>query len=356
MAVLPEGYAHMEVEELRARIREKKEALGPRLLILGHHYQRQDVIDFADLRGDSLGLSRIAAAKADCEFIVFCGVRFMAESAEILRRDHQKVQHPDPAAGCPLAEMADLPSVLKAWERVVSEEKADKVIPITYMNSESELKAFCGRRGGAVCTSSNASAAFRWALERGEKIFFFPDENLGRNTARQVGIPPEKLFLWDPAVSPGDSEAGEKIREATVVLWKGFCHVHTDFLPEHVRKARQASPEARIIVHPECPEEVASLADAMGSTELICRVVEEAPSGSTLYIGTEINLVERLAREHPDKRIFDLYRSLCPNMYRIDLPKLLWTLDGLGEVNRVVVDPETKEHAKTALGRMLAFS
>jgi quinolinate synthase len=356
MDLLPDSYRQMDKEELRQRIRKRKEALGNRLIILGHHYQRQEVIDFADYRGDSLGLSRLAAAQRDCEFIVFCGVRFMAESAEILRQEHQKVQHPDPKAGCPLADMAEIASVQRAWDVVREAGDLSKVIPITYMNSSSDLKAFCGGRGGAVCTSSNAEAAFEWARRQGEKIFFFPDENLGRNTARQLEIPQEEILLWDPEASPEDPRISKRVQQATVILWKGFCHVHTDFQVEHVRRIREEDPAAKIVVHPECSEEVVSEADAAGSTEYICRYVEDVAPGSTVYIGTEINLVARLAKEHPDKQIYEVFRSLCPNMFRIDLAKLLWVLDEIGSVNRVHVDLEIKELAGVALERMLNFS
>lgn len=356
MEGLPDSYLQASPEELRRRIRRRKEELGGRLIILGHHYQRQEVIDFADFRGDSLGLSRLAAAQEACEFIVFCGVRFMAESAEILRRDHQRVQHPDPKSGCPLADMADMGSVRRAWDRVSEAGVADKVIPLTYMNSGSDLKAFCGAREGAVCTSSNAGAAFEWARKRGEKIFFFPDENLGRNTARQTGIPRDQILLWDPQVSGLDPAIEERIRQASLILWKGFCHVHTDFTLEQILRIRDEDPAAMIVVHPECPEEVVLASDAAGSTEHICRYVENAPAGSSIYIGTEINLVKRLAAEHPDKKIREVSRSLCPNMFRIDLPKLLRVLDEIGEVNLVSVDPGTKRLAKAALDRMLSFS
>lgn len=353
---LPDAYRRMDPEELRRRIFKKKEGLGKRLVVLGHHYQRQEVIDFADFRGDSLGLSRLAAAQEDCEFIVFCGVRFMAESAEILRREHQKVQHPDPHSGCPLADMADIASVQRAWDLVATARDDRKVIPITYMNSGSDLKAFCGRREGAVCTSSNAGAAFNWARTKGEKIFFFPDENLGRNTARHLGIPVEEILLWDPEVSPLDPEIEKRVRKASLILWKGFCHVHTDFRADHIRRIREEDPGAKVVVHPECTEEVVSEADAAGSTEFICRYVENAPSGSSVYIGTEINLVSRLAAEHPDKNIYEVFRSLCPNMFRIDPAKLLWVLEEIGEVNRVCVDPDTKQLARIALENMLSFS
>ena len=356
MDVLPEAYRSLENEDLRSRIAERKRELGKRLVILGHHYQRQDVIDFADIRGDSLALSRQAAAQAEGEFIVFCGVRFMAESAEILRQAHQCVQHPDPKSGCPLADMADLGAVEQAWEILTSAVGQGTVVPLTYMNSDSDLKAFCGRNGGAVCTSSNAATAFRWALGKAEKLIFFPDENLGRNVAKQVGIPRERLLLWDPERSPEEPDVEARLRDATVVLWKGFCHVHTDFTAEHVQKIRESDPSAKIVVHPECFEEVVDAADAAGSTEYICRYVGDAPEGSTIYVGTEINLVSRLALQHPGKKVYELFRSLCPNMFRIDLAKLLWTLDRPGEVNFVSVPEATKSQARRALDRMLEFS
>ncbi len=355
MDVLPEKYREMSPEELKMRIFERKKELGKRLVILGHHYQRQDVIDFSDFRGDSLGLSRLAADQTDCEFIVFCGVHFMAESAEIVRQEHQKVQHPNPDAGCPLAEMADVEAVRKAWDTVSRAVDASSVIPLTYMNSDAELKAFCGRRGGAVCTSSNAPKVFTWALEEGEKIFFFPDEHLGRNSARQVGIPREEIYLWDPYSDKPEEEKIKKIQKAKLLLWKGFCHVHTYFSLEQIQKVREETPDARVVVHPECMEEVVMAADAAGSTEFICRYVEEAPAGAAIYIGTETNLVTRLAREYPDKKIRELSRSLCPNMFRIDMKNLLWTLDEIGTVNLVHVDPETRDGARLALERMLSL-
>ncbi len=353
MDVLPERYRAMDREELKEGIRERKRALGNKLVILGHHYQRQDVIDFADFRGDSLGLSRLAAEQTTCRYIVFCGVHFMAESADIVRQDHQVVQHPDQDAGCPLAEMADVEAVRRAWDVVARAVDETSVIPITYMNSSAELKAFCGEKGGAVCTSSNAPKVFQWALTRGQKIFFFPDEHLGRNTARGVGIPEEQISLWDPYAEMEEETKGREIQGARLLLWKGFCHVHTHFRPDHIRKVREAEPQAKIVVHPECPEEVVQAADAAGSTEYILRYVQEALSGSTLYVGTEINFVKRLARENSDKTVRELARSLCPNMFRIDLGNLLWTLEGIGEVNRVVVPDDIKYGARLALDRML---
>jgi len=353
MDVLPEAYRRLSHGVLKERIRERKQEMGKELVILGHHYQRQDVIDFADFRGDSLGLSRLAAEQSACRHIVFCGVKFMAESAEILRQEHQIVQHPDPHAGCPLADTADTKAVHKAWSVVAQAVDETCVIPITYMNSSAELKAFCGERGGAVCTSSNAHAVFQWALAQGRKIFFFPDEHLGRNTARRVGIPADDVFLWDPTAQAAGQEKLSGVQRARLILWKGFCHVHTRFRVEHIRKVREEDPDARIVVHPECPEEVVMAADASGSTEQILRYVQEAPSGSSVYVGTEINFVKRLADEHPDKSVRELSRSMCPDMFRIDLINLLWVLDGIGVVNRVRVPEAVKAGARQALNQML---
>lgn len=355
MALVPSAYCQMDDEELKERIRRKKKEFGNHLLILGHHYQRQEVIDLADFRGDSFGLCRTAAQDKSCKFIVFCGVHFMAESADILASKEQIVQHPDPGAGCPLASMAEIHQVSKAWEDVESILGKGSIVPLTYMNSEAALKAFCGRNGGAVCTSSNAVRAFRWALSQRKFLFFFPDENLGRNTARTLGLPPEAIFTWDPHSPPERREAFEALRTARIILWRGFCHVHTHFRVDHLMAVRKKVPHAKIVVHPECREEVVELSDAHGSTEFICKYVKEAPSGATIYIGTEINLVNRLGQENPDKLVCELSRSLCPNMYRIDLTKLLWTLDNLGSVNTVRVDPNIKEEARIALERMLAL-
>jgi quinolinate synthase len=356
MESLPEIYRTMSREQLRERILDHKSRYGKRLVILGHHYQKQEVIDFSDFRGDSLGLSRLAAGQTDCEFIVFCGVHFMAESAEVVRQAHQTVQHPDFDAGCPMAEMADVEAVRRAWELVCGTVRETSVIPVTYMNSSAELKAFCGRKHGVVCTSSNAAKVFAWALQEGEKIFFFPDEHLGRNTARVVGIPEEEITLWDPYGGPRGEPEKKAIDEARLLLWKGFCHVHTHFRTDHIRKAREESPGARVVVHPECPQDVVLASDTAGSTEYILRYVREAPKGSTIYVGTETNFVSRLAREHPEKTVRELARSVCPNMSRIDMRNLLWTLDEIGRVNRVYVDTDTKEGARLALDRMLQLA
>ena len=337
-----------EIIEKIEKIKRQRNAV-----ILAHNYQPDEVQDIADYQGDSLGLS-VQAAKTDADVIVFCGVLFMAETATILSPEKTVIM-PDKNAGCPMARMADAQDAQIAWD-ALTRLWGDDITPITYQNSYAAVKAFCGRHGGAVCTSSNAGAAFKWALAKGEKIFFFPDENLGRNTARQVGIPQEEILLWDPDVSPLDPEIEKRVQEATLILWKGFCHVHTDFRPDHIRRIREEDPGAKIVVHPECSEEVVAEADAVGSTEYICRYVEEAPSGSSVYIGTEINLVDRLAVEHPDKKIYEVFRSLCPNMFRIDPAKLLWILDEIGEVHRVYVDSDTKELARIALENMLSFS
>jgi quinolinate synthase len=337
------------------KIRDIKERLGDKLLILAHHYQRKEIVDLGDFRGDSLELSQKAAADHTAKFIVFCGVHFMAESAEILSRPDQIVQIPDVEAGCWMADMANIHVVERAWEELSHICKSDTVIPLVYMNSDAELKAFCGRKGGAVCTSSNARAAFHWALSRGDKIFFFPDQHLGRNTASRMGISREQMIVWDPEESLGGNTP-DTIKKAKVVLWDGYCLVHTRFEVHHVLEMRARFPQAKIVVHPECTEEVVALANAVGSTGFIVKYVEKAPPNRTIIIGTEVNLVHRLALENPDKNIKELHRSLCPNMFRINLRNLLWTLENIGEVNVVTVPAETITDARKALDRMLAFT
>ncbi len=344
-----------EAEELVQSILARKAALGSKLLILTHHYQRKEIVGLGDYRGDSFGLSQKAAASRKAEHIVFCGVHFMAESAAILAQPHQTVQIPDPKAGCLMADMVALEAVEMAWEELAEVTSIKAIIPLVYMNSEAALKAFCGLRGGLVCTSSNASAALRWGLSRGEKVFFFPDQHLGRNTAYRLGLSPADLVVWDPEAPLGGLRP-EDIRRARLILWDGHCHVHTRFRVEHVRAVREAYPEARIVVHPECPAEVVALADACGSTGFIVRYVQEAPPGSTIVIGTEINLVQRLALEYPDRRVLDLSYSLCPNMFKITLEKLRDTLDHLGQRHVVTVPDEVKDYARMALNRMLALN
>jgi quinolinate synthase len=356
-APLPERYTNTSPDDLAARIGAAKAALGPRLFILGHHYQRDEVMRWADARGDSFGLSRKAADNSSAEYIVFCGVHFMAESADILTADNQQVVLPDLNAGCSMADMADLDSVEEAWECLEEVVDVDRLVPITYMNSSAALKAFVGRQGGAVCTSSNARAVITWALERGEKLLFFPDQHLGRNTAYQLGYGAPDMRVWDPKRDLGGLEEVDA-KEATFLLWKGHCSVHQRFRVEHVEAARAEHPGVQVIVHPECAHEVVELADQVGSTDYIIKAVEAAPAGSTLSIGTEIHLVQRLAAEHPDKTVFSLDPLICPcsTMFRIDAGHLCWVLENLAEgdvVNRITVDPDTAEWARVALQRML---
>ncbi len=332
-----------------------KEALGEELIILTHHYQRKEIVDVGDYRGDSFGLSKTAAEDKAAHFIVFCGVHFMAESAEILSQPHQTVQIPDQKAGCPMADMADIYNVEGVWEQVISIAGGQAVMPIVYMNSDARIKAFCGRHGGAVCTSSNTPAAFRWGFDQREKIFFFPDKHLGYNTGNQMGIQPDEMIVWDPK-KPLGGNTQASIKKAKVILWDGHCHVHTRFRVDHVLKMRNEYPEARIVVHPECTQEVVELADEAGSTSFIVKYVENAPVGTTIIVGTEINLINRLALENPDKTVLDLHYSLCPNMFKINLKNLLWSLENIGQANVVTVPESVKTDARIALDRMLALT
>jgi len=346
---------NMDDQDIIEQIGTIKEDLGEQLIILTHHYQRKEIVDIGHYRGDSLGLSRKAAADNDARFIVFCGVHFMAESAEILSQPYQTVQIPDLKAGCPMADMADINNVNRAWEEVTSITGEGSVMPIVYMNSDADIKAFCGRHGGAVCTSSNASVAFNWGFSQREKIFFFPDQHLGRNTGNQIGIEAEKMILWDPK-KPLGGNIPEVINKAKVILWDGDCHVHTRFRVEHVLKMRKEYPEAKIVVHPECTREVVELADATGSTSFIVKYVENAPPDTTIIIGTEINLINRLALENPDKAVLDLHYSLCPNMFKINPKNLLWALENIGQANVITMPEDIKTDARMALDRMLALS
>ncbi len=335
----------------------RKAELADRLLILGHHYQQEAVYQFADVTGDSLKLARKAAEATDRSHIVFCGVHFMAESADILTSDAQTVILPDLRAGCPMAEMASPDDVQWAWDEVAGVAAGATVLPITYVNSSARIKAFVGTRGGAVCTSSNARKVLEWALSRADKVFFFPDEHLGRNTAVDLGIPEEEIVRWRRGRPLGGTTAGA-VRRARVLLWDGYCTVHMQFRAEHVRRWRERNPAVKVIVHPECRHEVVRLADHAGSTEKIIATVQEAPPGTAWAIGTEINLVERLARRFPDKEIHSLspFQCLCSTMYRIKPGYLLWVLDNLAAgtvVNRISVDPETAAAARLALDRML---
>jgi quinolinate synthase len=350
-------YRQLEDRELQERISSSKAQFGRSLLILGHHYQQDEVIRFADLRGDSLKLSQLAAESRDCRVIVFCGVHFMAETADILSSDEVSVHLPDLAAGCSMADMADLDSVQAAWSDLSEWIDPSDLMPVTYINSTAELKAFCGRHGGIVCTSSNARSVLDWAFARRRRLLFFPDQHLGRNTAKAMGIPLDQMRVWDPRLELGGNTP-DQLRQSRVLLWKGHCSVHQMFKPAHVHAFRRQYPGIRILVHPECMMEVVDLADLVGSTEFIIRTIEQAPAGSTWGVGTELHLVNRLAAEHPDKKILFLSPMvcMCATMYRIDLPHLAWCLENLVQgtpVNRIQVDAETASWARLALDRML---
>ncbi len=343
------------------RARAAKEALGDKVFILGHHYQRDEVIQFADVTGDSFKLARDAAARPEAEYIVFCGVHFMAESADILTSDAQQVILPDLAAGCSMADMARLAQVEDAWDALADAGVQDLVVPITYMNSSADIKAFCGRNGGAVCTSSNAEVALEWAFaQKGEqtKVLFFPDQHLGRNTAvLKMGYSLDDCVVWNPLL-PNGGLTTEQLRDAKMILWKGHCSVHGRFSADVIDELRAKDPAIQILVHPECTHEVVSQADLVGSTEFIIQTIEAAEPGSSWAIGTELNLVKRLADRHPDKSISFLDRNVCycSTMNRIDLPHLVWTLESLvaGTAPNVIdVDDETEKHALVALQRML---
>jgi len=376
---LPPKYSALTEEEMGQAILERKRVLGSRLVILGHHYQQDEVIRFADFTGDSLKLSQIGAQQKDAEFIVFCGVHFMAESADILTDDRVKVILPDLSAGCSMADMAEIEQVEEAWDFLTDacpEPRRDcgvTVIPITYVNSAASIKAFCGGHGGACCTSSNARKVLEWAFTQGGKVMFLPDQHLGRNTAYGMGIPLDRMVIYDPklprggltapirtpSASAGPKPSDRNVRDAKVILWKGHCSVHGLFTEAQCDEIRRLDPECRILVHPECKWEVVQKADLAGSTEFIIRTVREAPPGSKWAIGTEIHLINRLVHEHPEQSIRSLagIQCLCTTMYRIDMKHLLWCLDELVAgrvVNQIHVDPQTKRLALVALQRMLA--
>jgi quinolinate synthase len=349
---------------LVARAKAAKEALGDRVFVLGHHYQRDEVIQFADVTGDSFKLARDAAGRPEAEYIVFCGVHFMAESADILTGPHQRVVLPDLSAGCSMADMAVLSQVEDAWDALAEAGVQDAVVPVTYMNSSADIKAFCGRNGGIVCTSSNAEMALEWAfdakkhVETGGKVLFFPDQHLGRNTAvLKMGLTLEDCVVWDPQ-KPNGGLTRQQLVDATMILWKGHCSVHGRFSPAVVDTLRATVPDIQILVHPECTHEVVLKADLVGSTEFIIKTIEAAPAGSTWAIGTELNLVKRLAQDHPDKNIVFLEKNVCycSTMNRIDLPHLVWALESLVNgivVNQIDVDDDTERDALVALQRML---
>ncbi|WP_445517145.1 quinolinate synthase NadA [Streptomyces sp. NEAU-174] len=348
--------------DLVARARAAKEKLGDKVFVLGHHYQRDEVIEFADVTGDSFKLARDAAARPDAEYIVFCGVHFMAESADILTTDAQQVVLPDLAAGCSMADMATAEQVAECWEVLTEAGVADVTVPVSYMNSSADIKAFTGRHGGTICTSSNARRALEWAFQQGQKVLFLPDQHLGRNTAvRDMGMSLEDCVVYNPH-KPNGGLTPEELRAATMILWRGHCSVHGRFSLDSVNDVRERIPDVNVLVHPECKHEVVAAADYVGSTEYIIKALEAAPAGSKWAIGTELNLVRRLANRFADqgKEIVFLDKTVCfcSTMNRIDLPHLVWALESLvaGKVvNRIQVDKETEHFAKLALERMLAL-
>jgi quinolinate synthase len=359
---IPQAYWSLGAAELTERIAEARRKLGERLIVLGHHYQREDIIAFADLRGDSFKLAQFAAEHPESEYIVFCGVHFMAEAADILSAPHQKVMLPNMAAGCSMADMADPDDVYNAWAELEELGIAQDTLPITYMNSAAALKAFVGEHGGAVCTSSNAKKVLEWAYAQKKRVLFFPDQHLGRNTGYAMDIPLDEMVLWGwsrPYGSMG-GRTREELERSRVLLWAGHCSVHQRFTPAQIDEARAAYPDITVIVHPECRFETVQAADLNGSTEFISKTITNAPAGSKFAVGTEINLVSRLARENPDKTVFCLDPVVCPcsTMYRVHPAYLAWTIESLAEghvVNQIVVPEEIAANAKIALDRMLAI-
>jgi quinolinate synthase len=364
---LQNQYKTLSDNDLRVRIRTAKDHLGRRLLILGHHYQQDAVIEFADFTGDSFELSRNAAAQKEAEFVVFCGVHFMAESADILTPENVKVILPDLGAGCSMADMANLDQTLDCWADLTELCPDQTIVPVTYMNSSAAIKSFVGEHGGAVCTSSNCRNVLQWALAGGAtgeknkkvKVLFFPDQHLGRNTAYAMGYPLESMIVWNPREDLGGNDP-EAVRQADFVLWKGHCSVHQLFRPEHVDQVRAKYPQMKVIVHPECSWAVVEKSDMSGSTAYIVQQINAAPPGSQWAVGTEVHLVNRLAHQHPEQKIVVLSdcQCLCTTMYRIDLPHLCWVLENLVEgkvVNQIKVDAQTRKWALIALDRMLAI-
>ncbi|MEM8874375.1 MAG: quinolinate synthase NadA [Planctomycetota bacterium] len=361
---LPAVYRELSDPELRVRIQMAKDELGSRLAILGHHYQQDSVIEFADHRGDSFELSRYAADLEGVEHVIFCGVHFMAETADILTDESVTVHLPDLGAGCSMADMADIDQTEEAWEQLEEVCGDSLIVPVTYMNSSAAIKSFVGEHGGAVCTSSNAREVLEWALAQGDgeqdvKVLFFPDQHLGRNTAYAMGHALDEMVLWDPRKPLGGNES-DTLCKARFILWKGHCSVHALFRPEHVDQAREQHPDINVIVHPECKWEVVQKADMAGSTAYIVKIIEEAEPGTAWSIGTEVHLVNRLKHEHPDKEIYVLSdcQCLCTTMYRVDLPHLCWCLEQIAAgdpVNEIRVDAKTRKWSTVALERMLAI-
>ncbi|MFP6576730.1 MAG: quinolinate synthase NadA [Pirellulaceae bacterium] len=365
------SYRELSDEELSQRISAVRQQLGEELLILGHHYQQDEVIAHSDLRGDSYQLSQLAASHSDCRWIVFCGVHFMAETADVLANRPERLQQragqrvqvvlPDMAAGCSMADMAAIEQVEAAWQDLAEVLDTDQLIPVTYVNSAASLKAFCGRHGGIVCTSSNASAVMQWAFSKGERVLFFPDQHLGRNTSLQMGISLDQMPVWDPFDDDFGGNSEQQLRDSRVVLWKGHCSVHQMFTADHVHQLRESYPDIKILVHPECCQEVNDLADVSGSTGKIIETVRAAAAGTRWAIGTELHLVNRLKQEHPEQEIHFLSSvvCMCATMYRIDQAHLCWSLENLAAgtpVNVIQVDDETSRWALIALERMLAIN
>lgn len=354
--LIPASYKALSTEEMRARVKAVKDRLGTRLVIPAHHYQKDEVVEFSDIQGDSLQLAQWCADNKTAEFIVFCGVHFMAEAADMLTTPQQKVLLPDLRAGCSLADMANIQQTKIAWERM-QETFGDTIIPLTYVNSTAEIKAFVGEKGGATVTSSNAAKMITWALSQKERILFLPDQHLGRNISHDLGIPLDEMAVWNQLTN--QFECDGILENARVILWKGSCSVHENFSTENVAQVKRDNPGMQVIVHPECPYETVSAADTSGSTSFIINTIEQSPPGSKWAIGTEMNLVKRLMQDHPDKEIISLNPNLCPcmTMNRIDLPHLLWSLESIetGEyVHEIVVEDTISKHATQALNRMLA--
>ena len=358
---IPIDYLHLSAEELDQRIHEARQRLGDKVAVLGHHYQREEVIKYADFQGDSYKLSQSAASHPDADYIIFCGVHFMAETACILCAPHQKVILPNITAGCSMADMAPMDDVLDAWDDLMDVlGEHGGILPVAYMNTIAGLKALCGRHGGIICTSSNAASALKWSYEQADRVLFLPDQHLGRNTGLKLGLSLEDMVVWNP-FKPLGGNTPDKLRKAKLVLWQGHCSVHTRFTVRQIEAARARYPDIKVIAHPECVMEVVQAADMDGSTEFIRKTITEAPAGSKWAIGTEISLVNRLAKENPDKTVFCLDPIVCPcsTMYRIHPAYLYWVLDGLLQgqvVNQITVDEETQRYSLIALERMLQLA
>jgi len=352
---LPKEYREADAATLNDRITQARDRMGHRLCLLVHHYQRIEIVAHADHLGDSYALSKLAAEQKEAEIIIFCGVHFMAESADILTTDHQKVYLPNPLAGCPMADMADMADVLEAWEYLGPFGGADRIMPVSYMNTTAGLKAFTGRNGGLICTSSNANAALKYAYDRRDKVFFFPDENLGMNTGNQLGLKPEEMVVWDFSRDRGGLTE-EEIDRARLILWKGHCHVHTNFTVDQITSTRKEYPGVQVIVHPECIPDVVDASDGSGSTRYIVEYCEKAPAGSVIAIGTEVNLIHRMAEENRDKTIFQLSGEICPvcaNMYRTTINDLAYCLDHYDDLKPIRVPESDRADALLSLQRML---